>query len=741
MNIKRALVGVLSAVAAAALLLGVAFLGLQLVSARVEPDLSYRTLDYDATVLRNGDLKITQHIDMKLKDRGRDWKQMYQRYTLHSSDLTNIDDISVKDVTNNETYVHGNFAFPDNVTDWNARYAGQWYIVDVTDLSDPQPFDPETDGLQADSSSSTKYVEIGWNIPETSSADSLKFDVSMTMHGVSTAYDDVVSFQWEPFGGENGVPIGKVTGTVTFPDGVDKKNSWAWLHTRNTSTTKRGRNGSLVFSADDIWSGDYLDVVAMFDVTKSQDVVRKTSGKYKQELIDYETRREKEWRDEQHDEATKRVTGWVGSALIGLAFIAGSLYLGITSFRKSQYKGDIEYCRDLPHMSPAAAARMDDVMSESFAILGSGKTKDDDKLVNRQMSATVMSLASKGAIAIYPGPAKLYDGIDLTVTDAASVAGMLGSDAATARKMKKTSTIVIMPVVRDDIDSLLLSSSERAALDILLKASSRLKDAQVFDLKQMNKAFKRYSKGYRLLRDFDDACSKEFDNLIAVNSTRGLLNGLVGILGLIFAFYQGVKYGGRGELAVTAIVCVPVVLACMFSLVYGKFDALTERGQKYGGQVVGLKRYLLDFSDFTDRGVLDMTLWGRYMVYATAFGIADKAMAQLAKAYPEVADPQWLDEHAGSSYMYMPLHSSSVMDVSTGAAIGASVAAVSAFSANYGDFGAQLSSSFADVRSTIVEAAPSGGSSFDGGSGGSFSGGGGFDGGGGGSGGGSFGGR
>ena len=156
----------------------------------------------------------------------------------------------------------------------------------------------------------------------------------------------------------------------------------------------------------------------------------------------------------------------------------------------------------------------------------------------------------------------------------------------------------------------------------------------------------------------------------------------------------------------------------------------------------GLKRYLLDFSDFSDRGVLDMTLWGRYMVYATAFGISDKVMAQLTKAYPEVADPQWLDEHAASSYMYMPLHSSSVMGASTGAAVGASVAAASVFSANYGDFGAQLSSSFADVRNTISMAAPSsGGSGFGGGgSGGSFSGGG-FDGGGGGSGGGSFGGR
>ena len=294
-------------------------------------------------------------------------------------------------------------------------------------------------------------------------------------------------------------------------------------------------------------------------------------------------------------------------------------------------------------MSPAAAARMNDVMSASSSILGSGKIKNGDKLVNRQMSSTVMSLASKGAIAIYPGPAKLYDGIDLTTTNAASVAGRLGSDAATARKMKKTSTIVIMPVARNDIGSLLLSSSEHAALDILLKASSRLRDTQVFDLKQMNKAFKHYKKGYKLLQDFDTACSTEFDNLRAVDSSRGFLNNLVGILGLVFAFYKGVQYAERGEIAVTMSICVPVVLACAFALVYGKYHALTDNGQKYGGQVDGLKRYLLDFSDFSDRGVLDMTLWGRYMVYATAFGISDKVMAQLTKAYPEVADPQWLD--------------------------------------------------------------------------------------------------
>ncbi len=58
--------------------------------------------------------------------------------------------------------------------------------------------------------------------------------------------------------------------------------------------------------------------------------------------------------------------------------------------------------------------------------------------------------------------------------------------------------------------------------------------------------------------------------------------------------------------------------------------------------------------------------------YATAFGISKKAMVQLARAYPEVADPQWLDEHAGTSYMYMPLRSSSLLGASVGTSLGAS---------------------------------------------------------------------
>lgn len=40
------------------------------------------------------------------------------------------------------------------------------------------------------------------------------------------------------------------------------------------------------------------------------------------------------------------------------------------------------------------------------------------------------------------------------------------------------------------------------------------------------------------------------------------------------------------------------------------------------------------------------------MVYAAAFGISDRVMRELAKAYPQVNDPAWLDANASNSLFY-----------------------------------------------------------------------------------------
>ena len=698
-------------------------------------DLSYKTLDYDVQVQSNGDLKVTQHIDMKLADRSDDdgdhpWKQLYQQYMLKESDLTNITDISVRNVTTGETYQQGDIAIPSSYStgEWNQEHAKQWYIADVSQGdSNPQPFDPAKDGLVAGNTDDrSKKIEIGWNIPVTTSASSMKFDITMTMQGVTTAYQDVATFQWEPFGANNQIPIGKVTGTITFPNDITADNSWAWLHTERTSTTERGDKGSLQFTVHDVRAGDYVDVVAMFDVDATSGVARTRDTTIKNGIMKSEARQERQWRDQQRKKARIRLITWIAIAVIGLVLCVIAVALALRSFNRSQYHGDIEYWRDEPEMSPASAAELLHMVAD----------KHSKTLSSRKMSASVLSLASRGAIAIYPGVAAMYQGIDMSQANNADIARLIANDPARTRDVGKTSTVVILPVVFDNVQSLRLCPSEQAALDLLVTASERI-GSPVFDLDQMNENFSDWENGYKLQEKFTNTCDNEFAMLGATSICGGGAFA-AGICAVMLAFLSMLYFGAIGNLALLAVISVPMMFASVFALSYLKLKGLTDNGQYLAGQVLGLKHYMEDFSEFKDRGVADMTLWGRYMVYATAFGISEKAMKQMLKAYPQLADPNWLDANASDSLLYWSYRSWYFNHRYAGpASVETNSMDFSQFSANFGDIGAQLESGFADIQSTISAASPSG--SFSG-SGGSFSGGG-FGGSSGGSGGGSFGGR
>ena len=188
-----------------------------------EADLSYRSVDFDARLQSNGDIRFTEHLDYQLKRREdgngdtKPWKQLYLTFKLRNQDLTNITDISVTNASTGEEYTQTDPQLPSGISDgtWDSTYASHWYIADTTAGSDsPQPFDPTTDGIDPNGSGEQKNIEIGWNIPATVKQSSLKFDVSMTFRNMATQHSDVTNLMWEMFPENNQVPAGKVTGTV-----------------------------------------------------------------------------------------------------------------------------------------------------------------------------------------------------------------------------------------------------------------------------------------------------------------------------------------------------------------------------------------------------------------------------------------------------------------------------------------------------------------------------------------------
>lgn len=63
--------------------------------------------------------------------------------------------------------------------------------------------------------------------------------------------------------------------------------------------------------------------------------------------------------------------------------------------------------------------------------------------------------------------------------------------------------------------------------------------------------------------------------------------------------------------------------------------SLTKQGKLQLDEILGLKRFLLDFSLIHERGMKETVIWQDYMIYAFLLGIADKVAPQIKEMYPE----------------------------------------------------------------------------------------------------------
>lgn len=105
------------------------------------------------------------------------------------------------------------------------------------------------------------------------------------------------------------------------------------------------------------------------------------------------------------------------------------------------------------------------------------------------------------------------------------------------------------------------------------------------------------------------------------------------------------------------------------------------------------------------------------MVYAAAFGISERVMKELAKAYPQVNDPAWLDANAAGTLFYWNYRpygwyggryygdSATADQGNLGAAGPVPAYGGTSFAGGFSDLGSQLSAGFADISSTIQAAA------------------------------------
>jgi len=505
--------------------------------------------------------------------------------------------------------------------------------------------------------------EIAWGVSEDDSYARRTFNISYTIKDAVKNYSDCSEFYWQFISDESAIPAEKVTGTITLPTNVINTDDFrVWAHGPLNGNISKTSNNTASFEVDNLRSHTMLEariVTPTYVFSNNQN----TSSSSK---LSYILSQEQKWADEANKKREAEARMQLIIKIMTIVFLIlsniGGIALAIVLIKKiSKYKKQLQvapnykpsmpskYYRDIPSNATPAEA----------AFLYYFKTSAMSLHIPSIFSATMLNLCLKKYLSFEKVPEK-----------------------------KDTIKVIINQNINIDT----LSKDERDIFELLQKVSS----TNEFTMKEFEKYCQNHSSQFnKVYNSIEPSAKKAQENYGNYDSKiiTQYHNYTLKVVGYVFL------------LILSAIIMWANVIPCIMCIVYcsqlaSKYNTLTQKGVDEKEQWIGLKNYMEDFSIMKEKEVPELILWEKYLVFATAFGIADKVLKQLKVVYPQLTDENYLQNN-GYSYLYFMSHSNMTTN-----------------------FVSTLNNSISSTYSSINYSSGSG-------SGGGFSGGGGFGGGGG----------
>ena len=208
-----------------------------------------------------------------------------------------------------------------------------------------------------------------------------------------------------------------------------------------------------------------------------------------------------------------------------------------------------------------------------------------------------------------------------------------------------------------------MEKSEEKIYNFLEKAMGETKQITV---KELEKYIKRYpSRIEKLVTSIEETTKKEIIKLGLYDEKRqeeretslgiSLTLSILGLVALGFISIYLLSFVPAKTILIPGLIFVifAIINIIASSRVYKKQQPFTNEGINENAMWKGLKKYMEDFSMLDKREVPELVLWEEFLVYATAFGIADKVLKQLKIVYKDVYENMDINSHP---YMYMAMH-------------------------------------------------------------------------------------
>lgn len=557
------------------------FIILTTIKSNASSNLHLNKLAFDANINSDGSMDVIETWDIKIKDTNT----LFKTFKTDISKYSDITNVQVSEITNDSTR---NFT---KINTLMYHVTKDSYYGMIND-----------DG----------NFEIAWGVGLDDSSATKKYKISYTVEDAITKYNDYAELYWQFVGSDFEVSADKITGTITLPSQAQSKDEIkVWGHTEDLNGEIYVTDlDKISFELDGFNSGRYVEIRTLFPTSMIVSTSRIHDFNILNDVIEEET----VWANEAN---IKRAIRDTVNLLITLVVIIICVLLSVFSIvraiknankfkGKSKYRPtqELEYYRDLPRKNATPA--------QSLYVYFETKSGIADNDIGKVVSATLLNLNLKKHLEFQVEKEKNKEKITMKIlnTDTSD----LSADEKVIFEFLQKACKGSNEITVKDFEKYIKRTSNTNILalktDINWQTKKELINQQIYDAEQ-EKVYKKQSSQTTIYAIII------FFAIFAIAFTSEFLNvfGYIGIFGLI--------------------VC-QVIAIVINSKTLNKINVYTQKGIDEKEMWRGLKKYMEDFSMLDKREVPEIAIWEHFLVFATAFGIADKVLKQLKVIYPNI---------------------------------------------------------------------------------------------------------
>lgn len=549
-------------------------------------------LDYNVALNEDGSMNVVETWNVYVKNTGTLFKDFY------NTNKYPISDISVKNLKTNEQLEdlgHEEYHVPE----------GKYYAEEIKN----------------------NVVEVAFGTGKKKSSGNVKFQVSYKIDNVINSYEDCQEFYWKFLDKSNGMMCKNITGTITLPRDLNNlENLLVWGHGNINGRIDKSETNKVKFKIKNFSAGNMLEVRV---VTKEK--MFNVDGK-QFTMLNGIQKEETRWASKTNDNIKENRIILIIILLIEviiLLFIFKDIktYFNINKSGNKIEKRNLEYFRDIPREETSTPGE------GAFLYYFDNNFNWTDGKQSDVLAANILNLCLKG-----------YISFEKTLEDK-----------------------IYISILKDKDD---LKEDEKEIYNLIKDAIGKKESIEVKELQDFaKKDYDKYSAHVKSMVKHikenlysEDIIDKKQEKLYnkTYSPTPTIFAGifmaiivfiLMSLLPIIDVGYLaafGISI--RNSLLEIILILVPIIAMLIVleqnrKKARGNVYKLTQKGEDEQAEWKGLSKYLKHYSLLNERGVFDIIIWEKYLVYATAFGISEKVIEELHASYPYVfTEEYWQEE-------------------------------------------------------------------------------------------------